>query len=39
MLQAAGVNLAQGWLFGRPCPASELSFAAPPADERATNAA
>jgi diguanylate cyclase (GGDEF)-like protein len=39
MLQAAGVNLAQGWLFGRPCPAAELGFAAPPADERATNAA
>jgi diguanylate cyclase (GGDEF)-like protein len=39
MLQAAGVNLAQGWLFGRPCPAPELDFAAPPAGERATNAA
>jgi EAL domain-containing protein (putative c-di-GMP-specific phosphodiesterase class I) len=39
MLQAAGVNLAQGWLFGRPCPAAELVFAAPPTDERATNAA
>jgi len=39
MLQAAGVNFAQGWLFGRPCPAAELGFAEPPADERATNAA
>jgi EAL domain-containing protein (putative c-di-GMP-specific phosphodiesterase class I) len=27
MLRAAGVNLIQGYLFGRPCPASELSFA------------
>jgi diguanylate cyclase (GGDEF)-like protein len=39
MLQAAGVNLAQGWLFGRPCPAAELDFAAPADAERATNAA
>jgi EAL domain-containing protein (putative c-di-GMP-specific phosphodiesterase class I) len=28
ILRAAGVNLIQGYLFGRPCPASELSFAA-----------
>jgi diguanylate cyclase (GGDEF)-like protein len=39
MLQAAGVNLAQGWLFGRPCPVAELGFVRPPADEPATNAA
>ena len=39
MLQAAGVNLAQGWLFGRPCPAAELGFAGPAADACATNAA
>jgi diguanylate cyclase (GGDEF)-like protein/PAS domain S-box-containing protein len=26
MLRAAGVNLIQGYLFGRPCPVSELSF-------------
>ena len=39
MLQAAGVNLAQGWLFGRPCPAAELGFAGVPTGERATNAA
>jgi diguanylate cyclase (GGDEF)-like protein len=39
MLQAAGVNLAQGWLFGRPCPADQLDFAVRPAAEPATNAA
>jgi diguanylate cyclase (GGDEF)-like protein len=39
MLQAAGVNLAQGWLFGRPCRADQLDFAARPAAEPATNAA
>ena len=39
MLQAAGVNMAQGWLFGRPCPVSELSFAAPTLVAPATNAA
>jgi diguanylate cyclase (GGDEF)-like protein len=39
MLQAAGVNLAQGWLFGRPCPVAELGFARAPADQRETNAA
>ena len=39
MLQAAGVNLAQGWLFGRPCPVAELGFARPSAAEPATNAA
>ena len=41
MLQAAGVNLAQGWLFGRPCPVTELGFARlpAPAEEPATNAA
>jgi diguanylate cyclase (GGDEF)-like protein/PAS domain S-box-containing protein len=26
MLRAAGVNLVQGYLFGRPCPVSDLSF-------------
>ena len=33
MLQAAGVNLAQGWLFGRPCPVAELDFVPPSAAE------
>jgi diguanylate cyclase (GGDEF)-like protein/PAS domain S-box-containing protein len=28
MLRAAGVNFVQGYLFCRPCPASQLSFAA-----------
>jgi diguanylate cyclase (GGDEF)-like protein len=28
MLRAAGVNLVQGYLFCRPCPASQLSFSA-----------
>jgi EAL domain-containing protein (putative c-di-GMP-specific phosphodiesterase class I) len=28
LLRAAGVNLIQGYLFGRPCPVSELNFAA-----------
>jgi EAL domain-containing protein (putative c-di-GMP-specific phosphodiesterase class I) len=26
LLRAAGVNFVQGFLFGRPCPASELDF-------------
>jgi diguanylate cyclase (GGDEF)-like protein len=39
MLQAAGVNLAQGYLFGRPCPASELRFTGAQPAEPATNAA
>ena len=39
MLQAAGVNLAQGYLFGRPVPVAQLEFVAPPPVERATNAA
>jgi EAL domain-containing protein (putative c-di-GMP-specific phosphodiesterase class I) len=26
VLRAAGVNTVQGYLFGRPCPASELDF-------------
>jgi EAL domain-containing protein (putative c-di-GMP-specific phosphodiesterase class I) len=30
MLRAAGVNFVQGFLFCRPCPASQLRFA--PAD-------
>jgi EAL domain-containing protein (putative c-di-GMP-specific phosphodiesterase class I) len=28
MLRAAGVDLVQGYLFGRPAPASQLAFAA-----------
>jgi diguanylate cyclase (GGDEF)-like protein len=39
MLRAAGVTLAQGYLFGRPCPLGELGFANPAVDEPATNAA
>jgi EAL domain-containing protein (putative c-di-GMP-specific phosphodiesterase class I) len=26
LLRTAGVNLVQGYLFGRPCPASELDW-------------
>ena len=37
--RAAGVNLAQGFLFGRPCPVAELPFTQPPADAPAINAA
>jgi diguanylate cyclase (GGDEF)-like protein len=29
LLRAAGVNFVQGYLFGRPCPASELEYAKP----------
>jgi diguanylate cyclase (GGDEF)-like protein/PAS domain S-box-containing protein len=39
LLRAAGVTLAQGYLFGRPVPASELGFAALQADRHATAAA
>ena len=39
MLRAAGVNLIQGYLFGRPCPASELSFAAVDASKAMESAA
>lgn len=35
MLRAAGVNLAQGYLFGRPCPAPELQLAPPAATRSA----
>jgi len=39
MLQAAGVNTAQGFLFGRPGPAAKLRFETAAAAERATDAA
>ena len=39
MLRAAGVTLAQGYLFGRPCPVSELRFVRAAAAEPVTNAA
>jgi diguanylate cyclase (GGDEF)-like protein/PAS domain S-box-containing protein len=39
LLRAAGVTLAQGYLFGRPVPVSELGFLAPQADRQATAAA
>ena len=39
MLQAAGVNRAQGYLFGRPCPASQLAFADEAENRRGSDAA
>jgi EAL domain-containing protein (putative c-di-GMP-specific phosphodiesterase class I) len=39
MLREAGVNLVQGYLFGRPCPLSKLDFTAVEADRRMESAA
>jgi diguanylate cyclase (GGDEF)-like protein/PAS domain S-box-containing protein len=39
LLRAAGVNLAQGYLFGRPCPLAVLDFAPAAADRPAADAA
>jgi len=39
MLRATGINTVQGYLFGRPCPVSELSFASDAADSGAERAA
>ena len=39
MLRAAGVTMAQGYLFGRPRPAAELEFTLPAPRERAADAA
>jgi EAL domain-containing protein (putative c-di-GMP-specific phosphodiesterase class I) len=39
MLRAAGVNLIQGYLFGRPRPVSELDFVSNDADRQVENAA
>ena len=39
LLRAAGVTLAQGYLFSRPVPAPELGFARPDVDARPTAAA
>ncbi len=38
LLRAAGVTLAQGYLFSRPVPASELGFAVSPASKQASAA-
>jgi diguanylate cyclase (GGDEF)-like protein/PAS domain S-box-containing protein len=39
LLRTAGVNLVQGYLFGRPCPASELDWTLTGADSRVESAA
>jgi diguanylate cyclase (GGDEF)-like protein len=39
LLHAAGVNVVQGYLFGRPCPISELDFDRVGDDRRAESAA
>jgi diguanylate cyclase (GGDEF)-like protein/PAS domain S-box-containing protein len=39
LLRTAGVNLVQGYLFGRPCPASELDWTFTGADSRVESAA
>jgi EAL domain-containing protein (putative c-di-GMP-specific phosphodiesterase class I) len=39
VLRAGGVNMVQGYLFGRRCPASELDFSASQEDWHAGNAA
>ena len=39
LLRAAGVTQVQGFLFGRPCPMSELGFINAKASGRATAAA
>jgi len=39
MLRATGIDTMQGYLFGRPCPVSELDFASAAADSGAERAA
>jgi diguanylate cyclase (GGDEF)-like protein/PAS domain S-box-containing protein len=39
ILRATGVDLAQGYLFGRPCPISELEFASHDLETKVGNAA
>ncbi len=39
LLRTAGVNLVQGYLFGRPCPASELDWTLTGTDSRVESAA
>jgi len=39
MLRATGINTVQGYLFGRPCPVSELNFTSEAAGNRAERAA
>ena len=37
LLRAAGCNLLQGYLYGRPCPAAQLDFAGPAEKRRAAS--